>query len=83
MTEDRVEDVMGLDVMLDSVEPLGVVVSDSDKFLPPFEVESPQKFAVAPVICEGVKESIEVGDFLVEVGEDGVKRSCSSMTVNW
>jgi hypothetical protein len=51
MTEDRVEDVMGLDVVLDSMEPLSVMMSDSDKFLPPFEMESPQKLAVAPVVC--------------------------------
>jgi hypothetical protein len=51
MTEDRVEDVMGLDVMLDSVDPLGVMMSDSDKFLPPFKMESPQELAVAPIIC--------------------------------
>jgi hypothetical protein len=42
---------MGLDIMLDSVEPLGVMVSDLNKLLPMFEVESPQKFAVTPVIC--------------------------------
>jgi hypothetical protein len=51
MMEDRVEDVMSLNVMLDSVEPLGVMVSDLDKFLPTFKVESPQEFAVTPVIC--------------------------------
>jgi hypothetical protein len=51
MTEDRVEDVMGLDVVLNSVEPLGIMMLDSDKFLPPFEMESPQKFAVTPVVC--------------------------------
>jgi hypothetical protein len=51
MMEDGVKDVMGLDVVLDSVEPLGVMMSDSDKFLPPFQMESPQKFAVAPVVC--------------------------------
>jgi hypothetical protein len=38
MTEDGVEDVMSLDVMLYSVEPLGVMVLDSDEFLPTFEV---------------------------------------------
>jgi hypothetical protein len=51
MMEDGVEDVMCLDVVLDSVEPLGVMMSDLDKFLPPFEVKSPQEFTVAPVIC--------------------------------
>jgi hypothetical protein len=50
MMEDGVEDVMGLDVVLDSMEPLGVMMSDSDEFFPTFEVESPQEFAVAPVI---------------------------------
>jgi hypothetical protein len=50
-SEDGVEDVMGLDVVLDSVEPLSVMVSDSNKLLPTFKVESPQEFAVAPVIC--------------------------------
>jgi hypothetical protein len=50
MMEDGVEDVMSLNVVLDSVEPLGVMVSDLDEFLPTFEVESPQKFAVAPVV---------------------------------
>jgi hypothetical protein len=48
--EDGIEDVMGLDVVLDSVEPLGVMVSDLNKLLPTFKVEAPQKFAVAPVI---------------------------------
>jgi hypothetical protein len=42
---------VGLDVMLDSVEPLGIMVSDSNKLLPMFKVESPQKFTVAPVVC--------------------------------
>jgi hypothetical protein len=69
-TEDGVKDVMGLDVVLDSVEPLGVMVSDANKLLPTFEVKSPQEFAVTPVIRECVKEGVEVGNFLVEVGED-------------
>jgi hypothetical protein len=51
MTEDRAKDVMGLDVVLDSVEPLSVVVSNLNKLLPTFEMESPQEFAIAPVIC--------------------------------
>jgi hypothetical protein len=34
--EDGVKDVMGLDVMLDSVEPLGVVVSNANELLPTF-----------------------------------------------
>jgi hypothetical protein len=73
MTEDRVEDVMCLDIVLDSVEPLGVMVLDANKLLPTFKVESPQEFAVTPVICQCVKEGVEVGNFLVEVGEDGKK----------
>jgi hypothetical protein len=40
-----------LDIVLDSVEPLGVVMSDLNKLLPMFKVKSPQKFAVAPVVC--------------------------------
>jgi hypothetical protein len=51
VTEDRVEDVVCLDIMCNSVEPLSIVVMDSDKFLPTFEVEPPQEFVVAPVIC--------------------------------
>jgi hypothetical protein len=51
MMEDGVEDVVCLDIVLDSVEPLGVVVSDSNKLFPTFKMESPQKFAVAPIIC--------------------------------
>ena len=50
VTEDGVEDMMSLDVMLNSVEPLGVMVSDLDEFLPTFEVKSPQEFAVTPVV---------------------------------
>jgi hypothetical protein len=42
---------MGLDVVLDSMEPLGVVMSDLDKLLPAFKVKSPQEFTVAPVVC--------------------------------
>jgi hypothetical protein len=48
--EDGVEDVMGLDIVLDSVEPLGIMVSDLNKLLPTLKMESPQKFAVAPVV---------------------------------
>jgi hypothetical protein len=51
MAEDRVEDVVCLDIMCHSMEPLGVVMTDLDKFLPTFKVESPQEFTVAPVIC--------------------------------
>jgi hypothetical protein len=50
VTEDGVEDMMSLDIVLNSVEPLGVVVSDPDEFLPMFEVKSPQEFAVAPIV---------------------------------
>jgi hypothetical protein len=69
-TEDGVKDVMGLDVVLDSVEPLGIMVSDANKLFPTFKVESPQEFAVTPVICECVKEGVKVGNLLVEVGEN-------------
>jgi hypothetical protein len=41
---------MGLDIVLDSVEPLGVMVSDTNKLLPTFKMESPQEFTVTPVI---------------------------------
>jgi hypothetical protein len=51
MMEDGVEDVVCLDIMLDSVEPLGVVVSDLNKLFPMFEMELPQEFTVTPVIC--------------------------------
>jgi hypothetical protein len=51
LAEDRVKDMMCLDVMCDSVEPLGVMVSNADKLLPTFKVESPQEFVVTPVIC--------------------------------
>jgi hypothetical protein len=50
VTEDRVEGMMCLNVVHDSVEPLGVMVMDSDELLPTFEVESPQEFAIAPVV---------------------------------
>jgi hypothetical protein len=42
---------MGLDIVLDSVEPLGVMVSDLNKLLLAFKVKSPQEFTVAPVVC--------------------------------
>jgi hypothetical protein len=51
MTEDGVKDVMSLDIVLDSVEPLGVMVSDLDEFLPMFKMELPQELTVAPIIC--------------------------------
>jgi predicted RNA-binding protein len=50
MAEDGVEGVVCLDVMGNSKEPLSIVVIDLDKFLPTFEVESSQEFAVAPII---------------------------------
>ena len=40
-----------MDIVLDSVEPLSVMVSDLNKLLLAFKMESPQEFAVAPVIC--------------------------------
>jgi hypothetical protein len=40
-----------LDVMLDSVEPLGVMVSDLDKLLPTFKMKSPQPLTVSPIVC--------------------------------
>jgi hypothetical protein len=51
MMEDGVEDMMSLDIVLDSMEPLSVVVSDLNKLLPTFKMESPQEFTVAPIIC--------------------------------
>jgi hypothetical protein len=51
MTEDGVEDVVGLDIVLDSVEPLGVVMLDLNKLFPTFKMESPQEFAVTPIVC--------------------------------
>jgi hypothetical protein len=51
MTEDGIEGVMGLDVVCDPEKPLGVMVSDLDKFLPTFKVKSPQPLIVSPVIC--------------------------------
>jgi hypothetical protein len=51
IAEDGVKDVMGLDIMLDSVEPLSIVVLDLNKFLPTFKMESPQEFAIAPIVC--------------------------------
>jgi hypothetical protein len=49
--EDGVEDVVCLDIVLDSMEPLGVVVSDLNKLFPTLKMESPQEFTVAPIIC--------------------------------
>jgi hypothetical protein len=48
--EDRVEDMVCLNVMCDSVEPLGVMMLDADKLLPMFEMKSPQEFIVSPVV---------------------------------
>jgi hypothetical protein len=39
--EDRVEGVVCLDVVHDSVEPLGVVMANVDKLLLAFKVKSP------------------------------------------
>jgi hypothetical protein len=50
LAEDRVEDMMYLYIVCDSIEPLGVMVSNANKLLPMFKVESPQEFIVAPVI---------------------------------
>jgi hypothetical protein len=50
LAEDRVEFVVCLDVSSDSFEPLGVMMSDTDKFLPALEVESPQVFVVSPIV---------------------------------
>jgi hypothetical protein len=51
MMDDGVEDMMSLNVVHNSMEPLGVMVLDLYEFLPMFEVESPQEFTVAPVVC--------------------------------
>jgi hypothetical protein len=50
VTEDGVEDVVCLDVMCDSIEPLGIMVMDLNELFLTFEVESPQEFIVAPVV---------------------------------
>jgi hypothetical protein len=50
LIEDGVEDVVCLDIVRDSVEPLGVVVTNVDELLLMFEMESPQEFIVTPVI---------------------------------
>jgi hypothetical protein len=39
-----------LDVMCDSIEPLGVVVTNVDELFPMFEVKSSQEFVIAPVV---------------------------------
>jgi hypothetical protein len=69
MAEDRVEDMVCLDVVLDSMKPLSVVVTDLDELFPTFEVEPPQEFTITPIICQCVEEGVEVGDFLIEVGK--------------
>jgi hypothetical protein len=48
--EDRVEDVVCLNVMRDSIEPLGVVMANADKLFPTFKVKSPQEFVVTPIV---------------------------------
>jgi hypothetical protein len=50
VAEDGVEDVVCLNIMHDSVEPLGVVMMNADKLFPTFKVESPQEFVVTPVV---------------------------------
>jgi hypothetical protein len=40
MMDNGVEDVMSLNVVRDSIEPLGVMVLDLNEFFPTFEVES-------------------------------------------
>jgi hypothetical protein len=50
MAEDRVEDMVHLDVMCDAIEPLSVVMANADKLLPAFKVKSPQEFVVTPVV---------------------------------
>jgi hypothetical protein len=50
LAEDRVEDVVCLDIMCDSVEPLGVMVSNADELFPTFKVESPQESVITPVV---------------------------------
>jgi hypothetical protein len=39
-----------LDIVCDSVEPLGVVMANADKLLPTFKVKSPQEFIDTPVV---------------------------------
>jgi hypothetical protein len=48
--EDGVEDMMCLNVVHNSVEPLGVMMTDLDKLFLTFEVESPQEVVVTPVV---------------------------------
>jgi hypothetical protein len=50
LAEDRVEGVVCLDVIHDSIEPLGVMVSNVDKLFPMIKMESPQEFIVTPVV---------------------------------
>jgi hypothetical protein len=50
LAEDRVEDVVCLDIMCDSIEPLHVMVLDTDELFPMFEVKSPQEFVVSPIV---------------------------------
>jgi hypothetical protein len=51
-SEDWVEGVVCLDINCDSMEPLHVVVADTNKFFLAFKVESPQEFVVTPVFCQ-------------------------------
>jgi hypothetical protein len=50
LAEDGVKFMVCLDISSDSFEPLCVVMMDADKFLPTFEVESPQVFIVTPIV---------------------------------
>jgi hypothetical protein len=50
VSEDRVEDVVCLNVMHDSVEPLGIVMANADKLFPTFKVKSSQEFIITPVV---------------------------------
>jgi hypothetical protein len=50
VVEDGVEDVVCLDVVCDSIEPLSIVMMDADKLFPMFKMKSPQKFVITPVV---------------------------------
>jgi hypothetical protein len=50
VSEDGVEDVVRLNIMRDSVEPLGVMMTNVDELFPTFEVESSQEFVITPVV---------------------------------
>jgi hypothetical protein len=50
VAEDRVEDMVCLNIVCDSIEPLSVMVTDLDELFPIFKVESPQEFIITPVV---------------------------------